>query len=80
MNRFKGKGSFVGSAIGTLWNDKVRAISVAAVMLAVSIPAIGQAGGSDLQQKIAAVKQSVAENQQRLHQYQWVESTQMTEW
>ena len=36
----------------------------------------GEAGG-DLQQKIAAVKQSVAENQQKLHQYQWTETTQI---
>jgi hypothetical protein len=34
--------------------------------------------GGELQQKVAAVKQSVAENQQKLHQYQWTETTQMT--
>lgn len=28
--------------------------------------------------KMAAVKQSVAENQQKLHQYQWIETTQLT--
>jgi hypothetical protein len=39
-------------------------------------PMIAQ--NSDLQQKLAAVKQSIAENQQRLHQYQWVETTQLT--
>ena len=37
----------------------------------------GEAGG-ELHQKIAAVKQSVAENQQKLHQYQWTETTQLT--
>jgi hypothetical protein len=47
------------------------------VALAVSAVAFAQ-GGGDLQQKIAAVKQSVAENQQRLHQYQWTETTQLT--
>jgi hypothetical protein len=31
-----------------------------------------------LQEKVAAVKQAVAENQQRLHQYQWIETTQLT--
>jgi hypothetical protein len=38
------------------------------------------AGGSggELQQKVTAVKQSVAENQQKLHQYQWTETTQLT--
>src|SRR5215471_7639785 len=52
----------------------------AAVMLSVVVPAIAQTGGSggELQQKLAAVKQSVAENQQKLHQYQWAETTQLT--
>src|SRR5215472_8824001 len=52
-----------------------------AATLSVVLPAIAQAGGgsgSELQQKIAAVKQSVAENQQKLHQYQWTETTQLT--
>ena len=40
--------------------------------------AVGQEAGGDLQAKIAAVKQSVAENQQNLHKYQWVETTQLT--
>ena len=31
-----------------------------------------------MQQKVAALKQSVQENQQRLHQYQWVETQQIT--
>ena len=78
MNRFKGETYSLRSAICGLRNGKARAISIVAVMLAASIAAVGQAGGSDLQQKLAAVKQSVAENQQRLRQYQWVESTQMT--
>ena len=48
-------------------------------MLAAAVPAIAQTGaGADLQQKVAAVKQSVAENQQKLHQYQWTETTQLT--
>ncbi len=50
---------------------------IAATMLAATVPAIAQAGG-DLQQKLAAVKQSAAENQQKLHQYQWTETTQLT--
>jgi hypothetical protein len=36
------------------------------------------AQNSDLQQRFAAVKQSAAENQQKLHQYQWVETTELT--
>jgi hypothetical protein len=40
--------------------------------------ASGQAAGSDLQAKVAALKQSVAANQQKLHQYRWLETTQLT--
>lgn len=36
------------------------------------------AQSSALQEKLAAVKQSAAANQQRLHQYQWTETTQLT--
>lgn len=36
------------------------------------------AQNNDVQQKFAAVKQSAAENQQKLHQYQWVETTELT--
>ena len=53
----------------------------AAVMLCFILPAIAQSGegsGGELQQKLAAVKQSVAENQQKLHEYRWTETTQLT--
>src|SRR5260370_7596843 len=36
------------------------------------------AQNSELQEKVAAVKQSAAENKQRLQQYQWTETTQLT--
>jgi hypothetical protein len=54
------------------------ALLIAAALLASLLPAMahGQAGG-ELQQKMAAIKQSVAENQQKLHQYQWTETTQL---
>jgi len=55
-------------------------IHTVVIFLAV-VPATTQAGGgtgAELQQKVAAVKQSVAENQQKLHQYQWTETTQLT--
>jgi hypothetical protein len=45
------------------------------VTLGASLPAISQ--NADLQQKLAAVKQAAAENKQKLHQYQWTESTQL---
>jgi hypothetical protein len=72
MNRSYSKTCSTKSAIG-----RSRALLFATVLVATGVPAIGQAS-PDLQQKLAAVKQSVAENQQRLRQYQWVESTQMT--
>lgn len=55
----------------------VIATGVLAASMLPSVPASAQAGG-ELQQKLAAVKQSAAENQQRLHHYQWVETTQLT--
>jgi hypothetical protein len=61
--------------------NRKRTLFIVAVVLAAIVPAIAQIGGGaggELQQKIAAVKQSAAENQQRLHQYQWVETTQLT--
>jgi hypothetical protein len=60
----------------TLHANNKRTLLIAAVMVAAVIPTIGQ--GGELQQKIAAVKQSIAENQQRLHRYQWTETTQLT--
>lgn len=58
-----------------------RSLFHVAVMLSAVVPCLAQTGGGsggELQQKIAAVKQSVAENQQKLHQYQWTETTQLT--
>jgi hypothetical protein len=49
-------------------------IGCAVAFLAVG-PAIAQNG--ELQEKVAAVKQSVAENKQKLQQYQWIETTQL---
>jgi len=42
--------------------------------------AIAQAGGAnpELKQKLAALKQSAAQNQQKLHKYQWTEIQQVT--
>src|SRR5271165_5827707 len=61
-----------------MMNTCNRTLLTAAAMLAAVIPAIAQAGGGQVAEKLAAVKQSVAENQQRLHQYQWIETTQLT--
>lgn len=59
---------FVG--IGKRW------IAIAAVVLAGTLPLIAQS--AELQQKLASVKQAAAENKQRLRQYQWTETTQLT--
>jgi hypothetical protein len=64
----------------TLRAGNQRTLLLASVMLAAIVPAIAQGGGAaaELQEKVAAVKQAVAGNQQKLHQYQWKETTQLT--
>jgi hypothetical protein len=57
------------------WNSK-RLMIIGAVALLATVPALPQ--NPELQQKLAAVKQAAAENKQRLRQYQWVETTQLT--
>jgi hypothetical protein len=47
-----------------------------AIMLTLTVPAFSQS--NEVQQKLAAAKQAAAENRQRLRQYQWVETTQLT--
>ena len=56
--------------IGRRW------MMIGAVALAATVPLVAQDGG--LQQKLATVKQAVAQNKQRLQQYQWIETTQLT--
>jgi len=54
---------------------------IGVVVLVAIIPAFAQMGGGsggELQEKFAAVKQSITENQLKLHQYQWTETTQLT--
>jgi len=46
--------------------------------LALSVALVSPAQDNALQEKVAAVKQSMAANTQRLHQYQWTETTQLT--
>lgn len=57
-----------------------RGLFLVALIMSVA-PVIAQTNGApsgDLQRRIGAVKQSLAENQQKLHQYQWTETTQLT--
>jgi hypothetical protein len=53
-----------------------RLVVIGVVALVAGGVAIAQNG--ELQQKLAAVKQAAAENKQRLRQYQWTETTQLT--
>jgi len=53
-----------------------RLIFIGAVALLVFLPAMAQ--NSEMQQKLAAVKQVAAENKQQLRQYQWTETMQLT--
>ena len=57
------------------WNSK-RMMIIGAVALVAAVPALPQ--NPELQEKLAAVKQSMAENKQKLRQYQWMETTQLT--
>jgi hypothetical protein len=51
------------------------------LLAALSVSAFAQMGGGgsnpEMQQKLAALKQSAAENKQRLHHYQWTETQQI---
>ena len=76
MNRSLASSCQRQSVAGAVVPIGKRLMMMGVLTLIASLPAIAQ--GSDLQQKLAAAKQAAAENQQRLHQYQWVETTQLT--
>src|SRR5882672_281337 len=76
MNRSLMVTSSAQAVIGTIVPIFKRLLMIGLVTLGASLPAISQ--NADLQQKLAAVKQAAAENKQKLHQYQWTESTQLT--
>lgn len=74
-----------GSLAITYWKQFVndtfvptgkRLVMIGAVALLATVPAVAQ--NSDLQQNLAAVKQSAAESKQNLQKYQWTETTQLT--
>jgi hypothetical protein len=70
----------VVTASGALPTFRRPVLFIAAALLAVFSPGVALSGGQgagDLQQKLAAVKQSAAENQQKLHKYQWTETMQL---
>jgi hypothetical protein len=57
------------------WNTK-RLTVISAVVLLATASALAQA--PELQQKLAAVKQAASENKQKIRQYKWTETTQLT--
>jgi hypothetical protein len=63
-----GTDSFV--ATGKRW------MIIGAIVVSAAVPSIAQ--NEAVQQKLAEVKQSVAANKQKLQQYQWTETTQLT--
>jgi len=67
----QGKQSIAGTVVPVC----KRFVMIGVVALVASIPAIAQ--NSEVQQKLASVKLSMAENKQRLEQYQWMETTQL---
>jgi hypothetical protein len=67
-----GKQPVTGTAIPT----HKRLMMVGTIALAFTAPVIAQ--NSDLQQRLAVVNQAVADNKQKLHQYEWTETTQLT--
>ncbi len=59
--------------------DKHYAFIVAVALFAVGeLPVAAQAMQGQLGDKVAALKQSLTQNQQNLHHYQWTETTQIT--
>jgi hypothetical protein len=64
------------SSSGFVLPTSRRLVIIAAIALVASVASIAQNG--EVQQKLAAAKQAAAENKQRLRQYQWTETTQLT--
>lgn len=68
---------------GSAGDFSAQTLFVFALILLVAFPILavaqmGSGSNAELQQKLMALKQSAAENKQRLHQYQWVETQQIT--
>jgi hypothetical protein len=76
MNRSLTMTDWKRSITSTLVQISRRFMVLSVVTLGITLPAISQ--NPELQQKIAAVKQAAAENKQKIRQYQWVETTQLT--
>jgi len=64
------------TATGTAGAIAKRLIMAATAVLLAITPALAQ--NTQVQEKVAAVKQIIADNKQKLMQYQWIETTQIT--
>jgi hypothetical protein len=60
----------------TIFQTSKRLVIFGTVALAITFPALSQ--NEAVQEKLAAVKQAAAENKQKIRQYQWIETTQLT--
>ena len=56
----------------------IRRILLGSLLLALSVPLVGQDQKQVLREKLAALKQSMAANQAKLKTYAWVETTEMS--
>jgi hypothetical protein len=64
------------SVSDTVFPFSKRLLVMGAIALLATVPTLPQ--NAELQEKLAAVKAVAAENKQKLHQYQWIETTQLT--
>ena len=64
------------SATRTVVRFRKRLLIMGAIALLATVPTLPQ--NAELQEKLAAVKAVAAQNKQMLHQYQWIETTQLT--
>jgi hypothetical protein len=64
------------SATRTVVPFSKRLLIMGAIALLATVPTLPQ--NPELQEKLAAVKAVAVENKQKLHQYQWIETTQLT--
>jgi hypothetical protein len=60
------------------WKLPVVGLALMAALSTTAPAQMGAGASPELQQKLMALKQAAAENKQKLHQYQWVETTQIT--
>lgn len=75
------RNSAIFSSLSAKPSRRIASLSGVLLLAALSTAAFAQMGGGasspELQQKLAALKQSAAENKQRLHHYQWTETQQI---